>query len=227
MKLNKAKEEWFKGHQVDLEALAKDVENWFANNGYVTQIKKAEDKSLWLIQARKPGKLRVVVGAKRAFSIVMEGEPNEFYVKVGISEWISNIASAGVAAIFSLGLTTIFIGASAAWSKKIQYDIKKYIHECVVMGKKSMDGSQSGIHLSPVEATAKEIEIDFEKKAASLNSAHEIGALDNNELQEKIKKVKNEMEISKKLLYLTDAKKKGVITEEEFDVKKNALKKAF
>ena len=227
MKLNKAKEEWFKGHQVDIEALSKDVESWLQGNGYETQKKKAEDKNLWLIQARKPGKLRVFVGAKRVFSIVIEGEPNEFYVKVGISEWISNAATVVVAALLTGGLTTIFIGGSAAWTKKIQNDIKKYIRECVVLGKKDKDVSQGGIHLSPIDATAKAIEIDFKNKAAALDSAHEIGALSNVELQEKINKLKNEMEISKKLLYLKDAKKKGVITNEEFDAKKDALKKEF
>ena len=227
MKLNRAKEEWFKGHQVDLDALTQDVDNWLKDNGYITQIKKAEDKNLWLLQARKPGKLRVIVGAKRAFSVVIEGEPNEFCVKIGISEWISNIASVGVAAVLTGGLTTIFIGVSAAWTKKIQYDIKKYIRECVVIGKKSKDGSHSEIHLSPIEATAKQIEIDYDKKIASLKSAHEVGALDNDELQDKIGRMINEREISKKLLFLRDAKSKGVITDEEFNNKCRALKTSY
>jgi len=223
MKLNNAKEEWFEGQQVDLEALAKDLEKWLADNKFETQIKKAEDQDLWLVQARKTGKLRTILGSKRAFSIAIEGEPNKFYAKVGISEWIGNITAAAVVAFLTFGTAGILIGTSAAWSKKVQNDIRKHIRESVLMGRKSDNGLLSGIHLSPIEAAAKEIQIEHEKKVAALKSAHEIGAIENTELQEKIRELENQKEKITKILYLKDAKKNGVLTPEEFEAKKEEL----
>ena len=129
----------------------------------------------------------------------------------------------GVATILTAGFVAVMIGGSAAWTKKIQNDVRKYIRELVLVGKKASDGFQSPIHLSQIETKAREIEITYEKKLAAIKSAHEIGALDSSEHQEKIIKLKKDMEISKKLLFLEDAKSKGVITDEEFDNKKSAL----
>jgi hypothetical protein len=233
MNLKLGKENWYRNRQVDLDALSREVENWLARKGYFTQLQRAEDKSMWLIQAQKKGIFRTVVAANRAFSIIFEGEPNEFYFKTGISEWVTNVPAVGTALLISLGTLSIPICISFAWALKLQNDIKKYIRERIDFGKKQKDlqsdsdDSQSteSIILGPEKLKETKLKCEFEKKCSVLKKAYEAGALDQQEFNNKINKLRSHFEVEKQLIYVDSARENNVLSESEHKAKVQDLMK--
>ncbi|MEP6488645.1 hypothetical protein NDI43_12780 [Microcoleus vaginatus GB2-A3] len=63
----------------DLDTLSKDINSWFSNQGYQVQSNKTE--GAWVVQAQKTEAWRKAVGASRAFNIVIQGQPNDFFLK--------------------------------------------------------------------------------------------------------------------------------------------------
>jgi len=219
------KETWYQNRQVDIEALAKDVEIWLGSKGYSTQFYKAEDKRLWLVKAIKKGKLRTIVAANRAFSVIFEGEPNRFYYKVGVSEWVTNVPSVVAAEVLTFGLISIPIAVSFAWAIKLRNDIKKYIKERVDFGKKTSGAegesksTDGNIILSPEKLKEDKLRRDLESKVAILKKARDAEALSDKELTAKIKILNEEFDAQKKLIHLDCAKANGVLSDDEYKAK--------
>jgi hypothetical protein len=224
MKLINPNEEWYHNRQVNLDFLAKDIEDWLTSKKYQTQKSKAPDRNVWLIQAKKKSFLRSVVASNRCFTIIIEGEPNEFYFKTGVSEWISNLPIIGVLSILSCGTFAIAVGAAALWTKKLQHDIKDYIRERIIFGEKNNDGEFEGdIYLPPTEAIIRSFEKENKNKLSALESALKVGAIDQKTFNNLKAGLIADLEISKRLIALKEAKDKGVITVDEYENKKAKL----
>lgn len=87
------------------------------------------------MQAQKAGLLRDIVTAERALSILIQGEPNNFTVRVGIGKWFQNI---GVAAVETLLVSEIFLPidvAEMAWNVEVEKKLLRKIDELVGMGR--------------------------------------------------------------------------------------------
>ncbi len=194
MNFKLGKENWYHNRQVDIDALSKDVENWLGRKGYSTQLHRAEDRPMWLIQAQKKGKFRTLVAANRAFSIIFEGEPNKFNFKTGISEWVTNVPTIGVALLLTAGFISIPICISFGWAIKLQNDIKKYVRERIDFGKKQKDLlsdpddnlCDESIIMGKEKIKETRLKNEFENKRLALKKAYEAGALDQNEYNLKI-----------------------------------------
>lgn len=59
-----------------------------------------------VIQAQKAGILRDIVTADRAFTILISGESNDFTIRVGVGNFLQNLAIMAVEAIL---ITTLFV----------------------------------------------------------------------------------------------------------------------
>lgn len=115
----------YEGKNVNLKTFSNGIEKWFKERNFATQSMQAENK--WLVQARKQGVWRTVSASARAFSIFIEGTPNDFSVKIGTGKWINNATSLAVITILSGTVLLPFCGIATAWSKKIKSDLKAFI----------------------------------------------------------------------------------------------------
>jgi len=84
-----------------------------------------------VIQARKGGFLRSIITADRAFSIMIDGEPNNFTVRVGIGRWLKHL---GITAAEALLLSELFLLVDVPetlWNFEVESKILKQIDSFV------------------------------------------------------------------------------------------------
>ena len=199
----------------DLDTLSKDINSWFSNQGYQVQSNKTE--GAWVVQAQKTEAWRKAVGASRAFNIVIQGQPNDFSVEVGIGEWASNLTAGGVAALLTGGSTLFISGLAAGWSKKIESDIWNFIDQKTIFGSRVK---------SEREITVVKAEEFVEEKLKQLKGAFQ-GFIDEAayqakkvEIQNQSNETKKSAELNEKLLKLKNALDTGILTQTEYETKK-------
>ncbi len=199
----------------DLDTLSKDINSWFSNQGYQVQSNKTE--GAWVVQAQKTEAWRKAVGASRAFNIVIQGQPNDFSVEVGIGEWASNLTAGGVAALLTGGGTLLVSGLAASWSKKIESDIWNFIDQKTIFGERVK---------SEREITVLKAEEFVDEKLKQLKGAFQ-GFIDEVayqakkvEIQNQSNETKKSAELNEKLLKLKNALDTGILTQTEYETKK-------
>ena len=80
-----------------------------------------------VIQAQKAGILRDIITADRAFTIRIDGQPNDFTIVVGVGKFIQNIA---VAVAEALILSELFLAVDIPemlWTEHVEKGIIKEI----------------------------------------------------------------------------------------------------
>ncbi len=110
--------------------LRENITKSLQDQGFKVQVPKPSEGS-WLIQAQKGGFLRELITAERAFNILIQGQPNDFTVRVGIGKWIQNIA---VATVETLLLSELFLPLDVAemvWNLEVEKNVMKKIDELV------------------------------------------------------------------------------------------------
>lgn len=209
----------YRDKNCDLDTLSKDIELWFGNQSYQLQSNKTEGS--WFVQAQKTEAWRKAVGASRAFTILIKGQPNDFSVELGTGEWASNLTAGGVAAVLTGGTTLIASGLAAGWSKKIEADLWNFIEQNVIFGEKVKSEQEIAV-LKTQESVAE--------KLRQLKEAFDQGFID--EVSYNAKKIeiesqgnvqKKESELNEKLLKLKNALDAGILNQTEFDMKKAEL----
>ena len=72
----------------------------------------SRDKTQYIVQARKGGMLRTLTSTRKALTVVIEGRPDNFHIKVGTGEWGKGVAMAvvltGVIGMAGLGFNAVF-----------------------------------------------------------------------------------------------------------------------
>ncbi|MCP6763267.1 MAG: SHOCT domain-containing protein [Fischerella sp. CENA71] len=189
----------YQNKNCDLDALSKTIKSWFAEQGY--EVQSNENEGAWFIQARKSEAWRKVVGASRAFNVLIQGQPNEFFIEVGTGAWTANLAAGGVALFITGGFSLIGSGIAVGWSKKIEGDIWNFIEQKAIFGEKVITND----------------------KLSQLKVALESGILSQEEFDRKAAAIQKEIAFSEKLKQLENAKNAGIITDEEFEQKKKIL----
>jgi len=124
----------FSGENRDLPQLATSAKFWFQENGYDTQIADNGSQGPWLIQARKTSGMRTFLGTNQAFTIKIDGTPQEYNVEVTIGKWVDNLAGAGMSGLFTGGITWLTAGLGAAWAKKLENDFWEWLKEKKAFG---------------------------------------------------------------------------------------------
>ncbi|BAY25948.1 hypothetical protein NIES2100_57580 [Calothrix sp. NIES-2100] len=203
----------------DLDVLLKDIETWFSGQGYQTQTNKADET--WLLQAAKTEAWRKVVGASRAFNVLIQGQPNDFSVDLSTGEWASNLAAGGVAAILTGGATLLISGVTAGWSKKIEGDLWSFIDQKVMFGEKPK---------SAQEVAVMQSQSSLEEKLKQLRDAYDQGFIDEIAYNAKKLEIEGQMRASKqsagteeKLMKLKSLLDAGILSQGEFEMKKAEL----
>ena len=117
----------YTGKNTDLDALTATIGKWFQDQKFATQMLQSDIERKWLIQARKKNVWRACTASARELAVVIEGEPNDFTVKVAACKWTNNLASLAVLTLLSLGTLLPFCGIATVWIVKIRKDLKEFI----------------------------------------------------------------------------------------------------
>ena len=123
----------YQGRNTNLDALRQNVVKYLQSDGFKVQ-EPRPSKGGMLIQAQKGGFLRELITAERALNILIQGEPNNFTVRVGIGKWAQNIA---VATVETLLISELFLPLDVgemAWNIEVEKKLLKRIDDFVGMG---------------------------------------------------------------------------------------------
>ncbi len=123
----------YQGKNTDLNALNESIQTYLQADGFKVQAPKPSELG-WLIQAQKGGFLRDVISADRALNIMIQGQPNDFNLRIGIGKWLQN---ATVAVVETALLSELFLPldvAEMAWTVHVENGVLKKIDELVKSG---------------------------------------------------------------------------------------------
>jgi hypothetical protein len=116
----------YQGRNVDLKALRDNIASFLQADGFkVQQPKPGQD--MMLIQAQKSGFLRELISSERALNILIQGQPNDFTVRIGIGKWIQNIAVTVVEVALISELFLPLDVAEMLWNFEVENKIVKKI----------------------------------------------------------------------------------------------------
>ncbi len=120
----------YENKNADLAALQGKIEEYLKGDGFQVQ-SSAPSPHGTVLQAKKGGFLSAVIAADRAMTILIDGEPNNFTVRIGIGKWLEHL---GVAAVETLLLSSLFILVDVpemAWNLHVENQIAKQIEAFV------------------------------------------------------------------------------------------------
>ena len=120
----------YQGKNTDLAALKGKIEDYLKGEGFKTQSSKPSAHGT-VIQAQKGGFLTSIISADRALTILIDGEPGNFTVRVGIGRWLRHL---GVTAVEALLLSELFLLVDIpemAWNLEVENKVVKKIDALV------------------------------------------------------------------------------------------------
>jgi hypothetical protein len=209
----------YQGKNLDLDILLNDIQAWLGEQGYETQVTRT-DEALFL-QAAKTETWRKVLGASRAFNVLIQGHSQDFFVELSTGEWASNLAATAGAAFLTGGATLLVSGVTAGWSKKVEGDLWSLIDQKVMFGAKAKKAHEI------VTSKAKN---SLEVNLKQLKDAHEQGFIDEFaynakkiELEGQMKSSTQDAQIEDKLIKLKSLLEAGILNQGEFEMKKAEL----
>jgi hypothetical protein len=108
----------YRNKRCPLDQLSESIWQWFQREDY--EVQYFRDNLAHILQARKESWLRQFLGARRVFTVIIQGEPDNFEVDVGLGRWAYNVASTGIIGLVAGGGVLFFSSAVlAAWSRVI------------------------------------------------------------------------------------------------------------
>ena len=204
---------YFIANEESLDNLYKKLILWFKERQYVVDAVENDDE--YLIQAKKTGTFRTLTGTNQAFKIKIgwsqnSDNPNEFILETSTGKWVSNLAGAGMTAMFTGGFTVLTGLAGAGWALVVEVNIIDYV-ENTLHYKKIKNELNSSITTSKQtnHSDYKEEKTDVSNNIIASNIAP---------------KVKAEEKLKKEVDRLEKAYKDGILDKEEFEAKKDSLK---
>lgn len=116
----------YQGENIDLSSLQSKIEEYLKGEGFNVQSSRPSPHGN-VIQAQKGGFLRSIIAADRAFTILIDGQPADFTVRVGVGKWLKHL---GITAIETLLLSDLFLLVDVPetlWNLEIENKIMKTI----------------------------------------------------------------------------------------------------
>ncbi|MGF1541418.1 MAG: SHOCT domain-containing protein [Pleurocapsa sp.] len=198
---------YFIANNIDLNTVYQKLLLWFKTRQY--EVDGVENQGEYLIQARKTGLIRTFTGTNMAFKVRIYWSKNsdrhdEFVVETATGKWISNIAGAGFASMFTGGFTVLTGLAGAGWIIVVENSLIEYITN-------ALDCSR----IKP------EIELEIERERAT-NQPIDITSEPHLSAREKAE-AKAKIELQK----LETAYREGILDRSEFNTKKSEIEVAI
>ncbi len=123
----------YEGKNTDLNALKAKIEEYLQGDGFKVQSSLPSPHGS-LIQVRKGGFLSAVIAADRAFNILIDGQPDNFTVRVGIGKWLEHLGVTAVETLLLSGLFLLIDVPEMLWNLEVENKIVKQIDSLVESG---------------------------------------------------------------------------------------------
>ena len=194
---------YFIANNTDLNTIYQKLLLWFKVRQY--EVEGVENQGEYLIQAKKTGIIRTFTGTNMAFKVKIARSKHgncqdEFVIETGTGKWISNIAGAGFASMFTGGFTVLTGLAGAGWVLIVENSIIEYV-----------------VNALQCSRIKPELELEI-NNSETINQTIDVTAQSPLSAREKAQaKVKAE------LLKLETAYREGILNQSEFNEKKTAL----
>src|SRR5579863_3270289 len=123
----------YQGKDTNLDGLRENIVRYLQSDGFKVQMPRPSQGGM-LIQAQKGGFLRELITAERALNILIQGDANNFTVRVGIGKWVQNIA---VVTVETLLISELFLPLDVGemvWNVEVEKKLLKKIDDFVAMG---------------------------------------------------------------------------------------------
>jgi hypothetical protein len=120
----------YENKNTDLAAFKTKIEDYLKSDGFDVQSSPQSDHGT-VIQAKKGGFLSAVIAADRAMTILIDGDANNFTVRIGIGKWLEHL---GVTAVEALLLSSLFLLVDVpemAWNLHVENNLAKQIESFV------------------------------------------------------------------------------------------------
>jgi hypothetical protein len=120
----------YQNKNTDLAGLKSKIEDYLKKDGFKVQSSMPSPHGT-VIQAQKGGWISSIITSDRALTIMVDGEPNNFTVRVGIGRWLKHL---GITAAEVLLLTDLFLLVDVPetlWNFEIENKIAKKIDSFV------------------------------------------------------------------------------------------------
>ena len=120
----------FQGKGTDLDALRDKIAGYLKGQGFQVQSSKPSVHGT-LLQARKGGFMSEVITADRALNVLIDGESDDFTVRLGIGKWMQHL---GVMAVETMLLSGIFVFIDVPemlWTTHIENELARRIESLV------------------------------------------------------------------------------------------------
>jgi hypothetical protein len=120
----------YEGKNVDLDALKNKIVEYLQQDGFEVQTSPASPHGT-VVQAKKGNWLSAIIAADRALTVLLDGEPNNFTVRLGIGRWLEHL---GVTAVEGLLISPLFLLVDVPetlWNFEIEGKISKQIDTLV------------------------------------------------------------------------------------------------
>lgn len=122
----------FQGKDVNLDDLSELVIDFFKEEGFRTQ--QAKHPHGILIQARKGGVMRTLLAMDRALTVVIQGDNNDFKIRIGVGKWLKNLGVAAIEAFFLSPLVAFIEVPEALWTYEIEHQLWHYVETQIELG---------------------------------------------------------------------------------------------
>ncbi len=120
----------FQNKHTDLAALRGKIESYLKGQGFEVQSSSPSPHGT-LLQARKGGFMAEVITADRALNILIDGQPDDFTVRLGIGKWAQHL---GVMALETMLLSGLFLFIDVSemlWTTEIENQLAAQIESFV------------------------------------------------------------------------------------------------
>lgn len=235
---------YFQVTNIVLEDLVKGIVMWFKEREYT--VDSADAHGEYMIQAKKVGKIRTLLGTNSAFLIKLSTteKDDELKFESSIGQWTANLAGAGITGVFTGGLTWLTGAAGAAWAVKIERDLIEDLQNKLHFKKiKTLESSEE-LHVKNEFGKLDEQNLYFNENSTSrqkaeqkiieikenIDKAYENGILSADERNKKIKEIDKkildyevEFMIAERLPILRKACSDGIISEKELNDKTSSM----
>lgn len=116
----------------NLDNVAKISEQFFREEGFSTQT--VRDIEGYLIQAKKGGVFRTILAPDKAFTVLIEGEPNHFLVRMGVSEWVQELNSEKVKSFLMTPFLSFSEIPEAMWTYETEHHFWHNLETHIILG---------------------------------------------------------------------------------------------
>lgn len=243
---------YFISEDKNLSNLYKKLILWFKERQYI--VDAVENEYEYLIQAKKTGTFRTLTGTNQAIKIKISwsynlDNTNEFILETSTGKWISNLAGAGVTAMFTGGFTVLTGLAGAGWALVVETNIIDYVENTLHYKKikqelntsNSQPNNSKNINIDRtlnnnlaellIDLPRSKAEAQVKQKVDKLELAYQEGILEKEEfefkklnLEAQIEKYEIDLIVEEKIIKLEQAFVQGILNEEEYELKVSKIR---